>query len=108
MVGIQHLIAPRVWTDLAGIDIALTVTWRVIGAAVVGFGVGSWLAAREDDYGRVRIVVQMQVVWSVLGAAAIGWGIMAESVPPLEWVNAAVLAGFAVAFGAWHLRLRGA
>lgn len=49
LVGIQHLVAPRVWTDLAGMAITETVTWRVIGAALIGFAVSSWLAYKEES-----------------------------------------------------------
>lgn len=98
LVGLQHLIAPRVWTDLAGIEITETVTWRVIGAALIGFAVSSWLAYKEDAWNRVRILVIMEIVWSTLGALVIIWGILVEGLPPLEWLNVVILAGFAIAF----------
>lgn len=98
VVGLQHLIAPRIWTDLAGMQIDETVTWRVIGAAVLAFAAGSWMAYRERRWARVRLVVLMEIVWSVLGAAVILWGILVEGIPPLEWLNVALLAGFAAAF----------
>ncbi|MGD2039341.1 MAG: hypothetical protein PVH11_00855 [Anaerolineae bacterium] len=98
LVGLQHLVAPRVWTDLAGMVITETVTWRLIGAALVGFAVSSWLAYRETAWARVRIIVIMEIVWSVLGALVILWGILFEGLPSLEWLNVVLLAGFAAAF----------
>lgn len=106
LVGLQHLLVPRVWTDLAGIEISETVTWRVIGAALIGFAVSSWLAYREEAWDRVRIVVLMQIVWSALGALVILWGILFEGLPPLEWVNLVILAAFAVAFAVFGSRRR--
>lgn len=106
LVGLQHLLVPRVWTDLAGIEISETVTWRVIGAALTGFAVSSWLACREEAWDRVRIVVLMQIVWSALGALAILWGLLFEGLAPLEWLNAAILAAFAVAFTVFGSRRR--
>jgi hypothetical protein len=50
LVGIQHLLAPRLWTDLGGMDIAETVTWRLIGAALLAFAAGSRMAT-ENGYG---------------------------------------------------------
>lgn len=99
LVGVQHLLVPRLWTDLAGITIAETVTWRVIGAALVAFAVSSWLAAGEASWARVRTLVVMEVVWSLVAAATITWGILFEGLAPLEWLNVATLAAFAVAFG---------
>ena len=103
LVGIQHLLAPRVWTDLAGMQIAETVTWRVIGAALIAFAVSAWLAAREETYGRVRTLVVMQVTWTTVAALTITWGIVFEGLRPLEWLNVAILGAFALAFGRYLL-----
>lgn len=99
LVGAQHLIFPRFWTDLAGMEIDETTTWRLIGAALLALAVGSWMAAGETRWARVRILVALELVWSVLGAIVITWGILAEGLPPLEWLNVVLLVGFAVAFG---------
>lgn len=106
IVGLQHLVAPRVWTDLAGMEITITVTWRVIGAALIGFAVSSGLAYREEAWDRVRIVVVMEIVWSIVAALAITWGIAAEGAPPLEWVNVAILGCFAGVFAYYLTRMR--
>jgi len=104
LVGVQHLLAPRLWTDLAGMQIVETVTWRVIGAALIGFAVGSWLAAQEETYNRVRTLVVMQVIWTTVAAATIAWGILFEGIPPLEWLNVAVLGAFGLAFARYLVR----
>lgn len=104
VVGVQHLLLPRVWTDLAGIQIAETVTWRVIGAALVAFAAGSWVASREATWARVRPVVVVHVTWSVVAAATITWGLFFEDLAALEWLNVAVLVSFAVAFGRYWVR----
>lgn len=98
LVGLQHVFVPRWWTDLVGMDITITVTWRVIGAAVLALAVSSWLAYNEDVWEQVRIVVILEIVWSVLGALVIMWGIFAEGAPLLEWLNVAILACFAAVF----------
>ncbi len=103
LVGAQHLVLPRLWTDLAGMAIQETVTWRLIGAALLAMAVSSVLAAGERTWERVRILVILEVIWSALAAVVITWGILAEGLPPLEWVNAVTVAGFAVAF-AWGYR----
>lgn len=99
-MGAQHLLFPRFWTDLAGMEIDETVTWRLIGAALVAMAVASVLAAGERAWSRVRIIVVLEVIWSVLAAVVLTWGILAEGLPPLEWVNAATVAAFGAAF-AW-------
>jgi hypothetical protein len=87
-------------------EIAETVTWRLIGAALVGFAVSSWLAHRETDWARIRIIVLMEIVWSILGALVILWGILFEGLPPLEWLNVILLASFAAAFSIQFSKLR--
>lgn len=104
LVGAQHLIFPRFWTNLAGMEIDETVTWRLIGAALLALAVASWLAAGEREWARVRIVVILEIVWSTLAAVVITWGILAEGLPPLEWVNVAIVAAFAAAFSWMHHR----
>lgn len=108
LVGFQHMLAPLVWTDLAGIAISETVTWRLIGAALVAFAVSSWMAYRARGWIAVRIVVAMEIVWCVLGAAVIVWGITAEGLPPLEWLNVGLLIAFGIAFSTFWLRAESA
>jgi hypothetical protein len=98
LVGFQHLLFPRVWTDLAGMQIAETVTWRLLGVALISFAATSWMAYRESIWERVRIIVIMEIIWSVLGAIVIFWGILEEGLPPLEWINVILLSAFAISF----------
>jgi hypothetical protein len=98
LVGLQHLLVPRWWTDFAGISVVDTGLWRLIGAAVVGYATGSALVLRSSTWRSVRIVVAMQAVWSLLGAGVITWAILYEDLPAMEWLNAGLLAAFGVAF----------
>lgn len=106
VVGLQHLLAPRLWTDLAGIPVEDTGLWRLTGAAVLGYAVGSGLAWRRAVWQRVRIVVAMQAVWSLLGAGVIAWAIVWEGLPPLEWLNVTLLAVFGLIFAFYLLPRR--
>lgn len=106
VVGLQHLFVPRLWTDLAGMRISETVTWRLIGAALVGLAAGSWMGLRATLWSEVRILVVVNILWSAAGAAVITWGILAEGLPPLEWLNALILGIFAVLFAVFYARHR--
>lgn len=106
VVGVQHVLAPRWWTDLAGMEITITVTWRIIGAAVIGFAVSSFLAYKAEFWEQVRIVVIMEIIWSVIAALVIIWGIFIEEVPPLEWLNVALLICFAFLFTFYFIKMR--
>ena len=105
IVGIQHLLAPRIWIDLAGMEIDETVTWRLIGAAVIAFGVSSFLCYRARVWERVRIVVIMEIVWSFLGAMVILWALLFKGLAKLEWLNVVILMAFAIIFSLWHYKM---
>jgi hypothetical protein len=105
-VGLQHLLFPRMWTNLAGMVIIETVTWRLIGAALIAFAISSLLASRHTSWEGVRILVIMEIVWSVLAALVIIWGIVVEGLAPLEWINVVILAVFALVFIFFYLHLK--
>jgi hypothetical protein len=106
--GLVLLLVPRMWGNLAGLEIVKTAIYRLVGAALLGFAASSWLAYKETVWERVRIVVQMEIVGSALGALVILWGLAFEGLPPLEWMNVMILAGFAIAFAFFYSRARAA
>jgi hypothetical protein len=106
--GLVLLLVPRMWGNLAGLEIVKTAIYRLVGAALLGFAASSWLAYKETVWERVRIVVQMEIVGSALGALVILWGLAFEGLPPLEWMNVVILAGFAIAFAFFYSRARAA
>ena len=105
-VGLQHLLIPRAWTDVIGIEITETGTWRLIGAALLAFAVSSLLASREIQWERVRILVIMEIIWSFLAALVILWGMKVEGLPPLEWVNVVLLTVFGGMFSFFYLKMK--
>jgi hypothetical protein len=71
----------------------------VIGVGFLAFAVASWLASRQSDWERVRIVVVMNLVFTVLATLLLLWGIFTiPSMPALAWVFVVVLGALAVAF----------
>ena len=78
--------------------------YRLLGAAILGFGVSSWLAYKEAAWEKVKIVVQMEIAWTILGALVMLWGLIFAGLPVFGWVNAVILAAFAVAFGYFYSR----
>jgi hypothetical protein len=78
--------------------------YRTIGAAILGFTASSWLALRQQERARVKIVVQAQIVWTVLGTLAALMGLFMADLPPSAWLNVVLLAAFAVAFGVFYPR----
>ncbi len=102
LVGIQHIILPRLPGDLTGVELPSPFLYRVLGAAVLAFGVSSAMAAKEKYWENIRILLPMEIIWSLLGAVIIGWGIVMEKLPGIEWPNAILLFLFAALFAAFR------
>ena len=106
--GLALLVSPQVWGRLAGIGIDETDPYRLVGAALLTLAFGSWLAYRETEWARVKILVQMEIFWTALAAIVILWGLATFGLPRLEWMNVAFLTGFAIAFAFFYIKARAA
>ena len=104
ITGLVYLLIPTVWGNLVNWPVQEPAAYRLIGAAILGFTTSSWLAYRETAWERVKIVVQMEMVWTILGTLAILWGLIFAGLPAFAWVNAVILAAFAVAFSLFYFR----
>jgi hypothetical protein len=103
--GLIYLLIPELWGSWIGWPVTDPPIYRLLGAAVLAFGASSWLAYREPAWEKVKIVVQMELVWTILGALVILWGLVFAGLPAFGWLNAVILAGFAVAFGTFYSRV---
>ena len=62
LVGIQHMIVPELPGLLAGVELPSPILYRVLGAAVFGFAVSSWMAYREKKRENIRIILWMEII----------------------------------------------
>jgi len=104
IVGLIYLLIPDVQGNLVGWPIKEPTVYRLIGAAILGFGTSSWLAYKETAWEKVKIVVQMEIVWTILGTLVNLWGQIFAGLPAVGWVNVVILGGFAVAFSVFYFR----
>ncbi len=102
--GLLYLLIPEVWGNLIGWPTQEPAVYRLIGAAVLGFAAGSWLAYREAAWEKVKIVVQAEIVWTILGTLVMLWGLIFAGLPAIGWLNAVILGGFAAAFSVFYFR----
>lgn len=102
--GLAYLLTPQSFGKLIGWTIEEPENIRVLGAAILGYGAGSWFAYKETAAAKVKIVVQMELVWTIIGTLAILWGLLSGAFPALGWLNAIIMAGFAIAFGIFYPR----
>ncbi len=102
--GLGMLLFPMAWAAL-GVPVQEPEMYRLVGAAILGFASSSWWAYRETSWERVKIVVQMEIFWTVLATLVILWGLLFAGLPAIEWMNAIIMAAFAVAFSYFYSRV---
>jgi hypothetical protein len=100
--GFFFLLIPEIWGNLVNWPIKDPPVYRLLGAALMSFGVSSWLAYKATTWENVKIVVQMEIVWTVLGSLVTLWALLFAGLPVFGWVNVVILAAFAVAFGFFY------
>lgn len=102
--GLAFLLVPEFLWGIYGMTVQEPLVNRLLGAAILAFGASSWWASRETLWERVRIIVETELVWTVLGAIVGAVSILMLGLPALTWINALILAAFAVAFGYFYVR----
>ena len=102
--GAGFLLIPEMLTEMLGARTIEPSTFRLVGAALLAFGVSSWLAYRQPVWEKVKIVVQLEIVWTILGVLAMLWGLMFEGLPAADWMNVLILGAFALAFTYFYSR----
>ena len=100
--GLLYLLIPETYGALTGWPVQDSTIYRVLGAALLGFGAGSILAYRETAWEKVIIMVRAEIVWLALGVLAMLWGLLFAGAPAIGWLNTVLLAAFLVAFSVFY------
>ena len=104
LFGLGYLLIPTTVGNWYGLDVQEPAIYRLLGGALLGFAASSWLSYQATDWESVRIVVVMEIVWTVLGTLVMLYALLYAGFPVLGWINAIILAAFAVAFGWFYYR----
>jgi hypothetical protein len=104
LLGLGFLLIPDVLGNWYGLKVQDWTAYRLLGGALLGFGVSSWLSYKANSLESVRIVVVMEIVWPALGALVTLYALLFVGFPALAWINAVILAAFAIAFGWFYFR----
>jgi hypothetical protein len=102
--GLGFLLIPNVLGNLYGLNAQEPAIYRLLGAAILGFGASSWLSYKATEWESVRIVVVMELVWAILGTLVLLLALLFAGFPALGWLNVVILAAFAIAFGWFYFR----
>jgi membrane associated rhomboid family serine protease len=98
LYGLIHMVSPEL---VGAVDPAIE---RVLGAAVIAFGLGAGLAYLERAWDKVRIVVLVQVAWMILYTFTLTWGILAGGIDAMAWPAAIIGFVFALLLAIFTLR----
>ena len=104
LFGLGFLFMPVLVGSWYGLNVQEPDTYRLLGAAMLGFAVSSWFAYGATDWESVRIVVVMELVWTILGTLVMLYALLFAGFPALGWINALILAIFTVAFGRFYFQ----
>lgn len=97
--GLTYLLIPETFASIVQWPLRETFPYRLLGAALMGFGVSSWLAFKNQLWESVKIVVVMEIVWCGLGTVVMLWGMFTQGLPAIGWLNTVLMAFFTVTFG---------
>ncbi len=100
--GLVYLLIPVIWGKFIGWTVNEPWIYRLLGAAILGFATSSWFGYRETAWEKVKIVIRMEIVWTILGTIVMILGMTYADLPKIGWVNAGILAGFAIAFSVFY------
>jgi uncharacterized protein YjeT (DUF2065 family) len=102
--GLIYLLIPDVWNNLINWDISDPAAYRLVGAAVLAFGVSSWLAYKDGVWTHVKVLTQLEIIWTTLATFVMLWGMIFEGLPSFGWVNTVIFAAFALAFSVLYTK----
>jgi len=104
LFGLGFLLIPKALGNLYGLNVQEPEIYRLLGGAMVGFAVSSWMSYKATGWESVRIVVVMEIFWTILGTLVMLYALLFAGFPALGCLNAVILAAFAIAFGWFYLQ----
>lgn len=102
--AVPLLVAPVSFGALLGAGPIDPLTARLVGAALIGIGVESFLG-RNATRASFHTMLRLKVMWSA--TASLGLVVtIAEGRGPVAWLLLAIFGGFCALWTTWWLRLR--
>lgn len=106
LFGIPLLFFPQAFLNLFGWGTYDPIMSRLVGAALMGIGIESWLG-RNAVADTFHAMLNLKVIWASSALFAIGVGI-AEGAPPIAWAFLGIFAVFWVVWVYYRMKLASA
>ncbi len=104
LFGLVYLLIPEFYGELVGWDVTEPIMHRIVGAALIGMSISSWLAFKNPFWDRVKITVIMEIFWTAVAAVAMLRGMLFLKLPAIGWMNTIFMIAFAVLFILFYFR----
>jgi len=85
ILGVVFLFIPEIYCNLVGLPIIDKGPFRLIGAASLALGSGSFFAYRSKDWEKVKLIVLIELVWLIFANGAMLYWLIFESGPIMGW-----------------------
>ena len=97
VLGVWYFLAPELWSSVTGWPTE-TAAGRMIGAAIIAFGIGSFFCFRATTWEQIEIMVLLEIVWNLLACIGMLWNIAYLNLPLVAWMNTVLVGMFFVLF----------
>ncbi len=102
ILGIFFLFIPEIYCNLVGVTMADYGLLRLIGAASLALGCGSFLAYRSKDWEKSKLLVQTDLIWLVSAIVGLAWWLI-ESGPVVGWWVFGMFVAFLIVFAYFYI-----
>lgn len=104
VIGLPLLIAPGRFVDLVGWMPVEPILARILGAALLALGWGSFRVWQSADKELAAVLIQVEAVFAVLAGVGVLRHLLIANYPVTVWVALLVFAAFAIAWIAFGLK----
>jgi hypothetical protein len=102
--GLVYLLIPVLYGKMVNWPIEDPPVYRLVGAALIGYGASSWFAFKNPFWAKVELVVLGEIVWCVVGSLVMLWGMFFAGLPVIGWMNTGFLIIFAIGFIHFYIK----
>jgi hypothetical protein len=100
VLGLGYLFIPVQMGEWFGLNLQGDVFERLIGAAILSFGLSSALAYFQTRFESVKLLVQLEIIWTLLATILLAWAALSIDQFPNMIANELSTAGMWVWFDA--------
>lgn len=84
ILGLGFLFIPAQLGNWFRVPIEADVAYRLVGAAILTFGISSVLGYLQEEFEQIRLILQVEIFWTLVATGVLLWSAFRlEFVPPV-------------------------